>query len=140
MSIFGMGSMYGSTEEKLPEFISKGHAFIGYTPEEAPALHQILKSIKISDIVFIKSFNGAHGLFIKAVGIVTGNEVLKDPYSGLGYGVPVKWIWVCSENDPQKKLGKLEDKMDNMRGGTLYEEFGPEVQKVVLDLLFSKLK
>ena len=142
MAVFGIGSMYGSTEEKLPEFKKHGCAFVGYKLAEAPFIHQMMKSIKIGDIIFVKSFSGPHGLFIKGVGIVTSIDFIEDNLGGLGFGIPVKWFWICDpDNDDDKiKIGKLGDKGDNMRGGTLYEEYNPEVKLRLIEILSNGVK
>lgn len=141
MAIYGIGSKYGSTDEKLPEFINRGFAFIGYNEADAPAIFNAFKATKVGDIIFVKS-SSAHGLYIKAVGVIIGGDLIKDPFSGLGWGKKVKWVW-HQKLDPNKegieniKMGKVHDGMTNMRMGTFYEEFGPEVQEKVLELLFS---
>lgn len=140
MAIYGIGSKYGSTDEKLPEFIKSGFAFIGYDEADAPAIYNAFKATKVGDIIFVKS-SSAHGLYIKAVGVITGRDLIKDQIGGLGWGKRVKWAW-HQKLDPNKdgieniKMGKITDGMTNMRMGTFYEEFGPEVQEQVLNLLF----
>ncbi len=48
--------------------------------------------------------------------------------------VKVKWIWTGNEH-----LGIVQDKYDG-RDNTLYEEYNPEVQKRVVDLLSQNLR
>lgn len=142
MAIYGIGSCFGASEEKLSDFINTGHAFVGWSENDAPAIVQSFKSLKPGDIVYVKSNSPRSGLYIKAVGVVTGREAFKDNINNLGWGRKVRWAW-WSKLDPNKeglnpvKLGKIHDGATNMRTGTFYEEFGPEIQEKVLDLLIN---
>lgn len=142
MAIYGIGSKYGGQEEKLPEFINSGFAFIGYDEADAPAVFNAFKATKVGDIIFIKSSSPSSGLYIKAVGIITGRDLVKDQISNLGWGKKTQWLWHM-KLDPTKegieniKMGKIVDGMTHMRMGTFYEEFGPEVQERVLALLIK---
>lgn len=132
--IYGFGSMYGSTEEKLPDFLSRKLACIGWPKEEAGALHQMLAQIAVGDIVFVKAHPPAHGLYIKAVGVVDSAEIYTS--RDLGAGRSVQWVWHC--NGQPLQLGRQNDRYDNFRGGTLYQELGPDVQAAVIDLLVNR--
>jgi hypothetical protein len=133
--IYGIGTMYGSTDEMLPDFITSGAVWIGWPQEEAPALHQLLGQIGVGDIVFAKSFPPSSGLYIKGVAVVTSAQTVK--LTKLGVGREVRWIWTASDGRQSVHVGRLDDRYDNMRGGTLYQELGPVVQKKVLDILFN---
>ncbi len=130
---YGIGSMYGSTDDKLPEFLSRNLACIGWPRDEAPAIHQLLGQIAVGDIVFVKSFPPQHGLYIKAVGIVDSSEVYTS--RDLGSGRSVQWVWV--HNVDPAHLGRLNDHYDQFRAGSLYQELGPQVQAAVIDLLVN---
>jgi hypothetical protein len=106
MTVYGIGAYHGDDRDVSNTFLSEEAACVGWSREEAPALHRILKHIKIGDIIYIKVHTPQIGLKIKAVGIVTDDTVSK--YS-CGYGVKVKWIWTG-----EVKLGKLEDKCTNL--------------------------
>lgn len=135
MSIIGIGAMYGGTHDKSAEFIDRGVAGLGFEPEEAPYTHAQMSTLKVGDIVFIKSYPPHMGLFIKAVGLVTDATLL--PIEALGYGVSVRWVW-HDLNNPVF-LGKLNDRGDHVRRGTFYEEVGPQVQTVVIDRLLGSV-
>ena len=132
MTVYGIGAYHGDDRDVSNTFLSEEAACVGWSREEAPALHRILKHIKIGNIIYIKVHTPQIGLKIKAVGIVTDDTVSK--YS-CGYGVKVKWIWTG-----EVKLGKLEDKCTNFRTGTLFEEPSADVSTKVINLLMSKLK
>ena len=130
MAIFGIGATYD--RDVANEFISNQVACVGWSIDDAPALHEILKMLKNGDIIYIKSSPIGKGLRVKGVGIVTENTI-QDRFD-LGNGVKVKWIWSGHEN-----LGAIKDKY-NVRNNTLYEEYNKIVQTKILDLLFSKIK
>src|SRR5256885_9186574 len=122
------GPWYGSTDEMLPQFLSRKVACIGWPKTEASALHQMLAQIGGGDIVFMKAHPPSHGLYIKAVGIVDSPEIYSFPDLG------VQWVWTFRESDGPVHLGRQNDRYDNFRGGTLYQELGPAVQAAVIDL------
>lgn len=142
MAIYGIGSCFGASEEKLPEFIETGHAFVGWSKSEAPAIVRSFESIKVGDIIYVKSNSPRSGLYIKAVGIVSGRETHKDKINGLGWGRKVRWVWWSKLNPNHEglepiKLGKINDGAGNMRTGTFYEEFGPSIQEKIIDLVIN---
>lgn len=129
MAIFGIGASY--EYDVSEDFIKNEVACIGWDQADATALYEILRFLKLGDIIYIKSAPIGKGLRVKAIGIVKDNTLQNIP--NLGTGVSVKWIWTGHEN-----VGKINDKY-NVRNNTLYEEFNREVQQKILDLLFSKL-
>src|SRR5207245_703490 len=134
--IYGIGSVYGSTDEMLPQFVSRKVACIGWPETEAAGLHQMLGHIGVGDIVFIKAHPPSHGLYIKAVGVVDSPEVYRFP--DLGSGRSVRWVWSATDGVKPAHLGRLNDRYDNLRGGTIYPEFGPTVQEAVISILVTK--
>ncbi|WP_374944967.1 hypothetical protein [Sphingomonas sp.] len=133
MSIIGIGAMYGGTQDVSADFVERGVAAIGFEPVNAPFTHSQMATLKVGDMIFIKSYPPHLGLYIKAVGVVI-DAVIK-PIEGLGYGVDVRWAW-HDINNPVV-LGKMDDRGDHVRRGTFYEEVGPAVQAVVIDLLLG---
>ncbi len=134
--MYGIGSVYDSTDEKLEEFVRSGVACIGWPEQEAPGLHQQLAHIGVGDIMFVKAFPPAQGLYIKAVGIVSNAKVLELPRN-LGFGREVKWVWSATNGKDPLKLGRIEDRYDFMRTGTMYLELGPLVQEKIIDILVN---
>lgn len=132
MTVYGIGAFHGESGDVSGTFLSEEVACVGWSREQSPPLHRILKHIKIGDIVYIKSYPPDMGLIIKAVGIVTDDNV--NEYT-CGYGVRVRWAWRGDE-----RLGQLEDKCDNLRRGTLFEEPSAEVSTRVIDLLMNNLQ
>ena len=131
MAIYGIGASYSNVDVS-PKFIKKGLACVGWSEKEAQPLHAILRHFKIGDIIYIKAHPAQVGLIVKAVGIVSSDELRSD--KELGIGMPVKWVWTG-----EKRLGQLNDKYP-VRNITLYEEFSRPVQTKVIQLLLSSIK
>ena len=134
MAMFGIGAMYGGTDDKTDAFIQNSVACIGFDPKDAPGLHLQLSKLKTGDIIFIKSYVPQSGLHIKAVGIVTDPDFRKIT-DDLGWGVSVRWV-----SSERITIGKLQDFCDHLRRGSLYEEFNPQVAKTVIDKLVTPIK
>ncbi len=127
MAIFGIGAAYAGHTDVTAAFLERGCACVGWREEEAPPVYGILRYIRTGDVIFIKAFTPRLGLTIKAVGLVTEGKV-RD-YPGLGFGVPVRWVWRGRE-----RVGRLQDRWP-VRAVTIYEEQHPQVQAKVLELL-----
>lgn len=133
MAVFGVGAFYGGVEDMLCSFVQQSVVCVGWDSKEAPTAHKQMQSVKAGDLIFIKSFNAKHGLYIKAVGVCVDSEFRKIT-TELGFGVGVKWMWV---GEPAHRIGKLNDKFDFMRGGTIYEEFNEGVVRTLVSLMCS---
>lgn len=127
VAIFGIGAHYGY--DVSDDFVERECACVGWSEDDAPPAHGLLRHLRTGDIVFIKSFSPKAGLTIKAVGVVTEGRV-RD-FEDLGAGVPVRWVWSGKE-----QVGKIDDKWP-VRSVTIYEEFHPRVQTKVLGLLID---
>lgn len=143
MAIYAIGSMYGATEEQLPNFINSGHAHIGYEEKDKPAVVNAFKRATIGDTIYVKGYSPRYGLYIKAVGIITSQNAFPNRIDG-GWARKVRWVWHSKLNTDRDgiemvKLGKIDDEYANIRSGTFYQEEGPEVQEKVLELLLSNL-
>jgi hypothetical protein len=135
VAIFGIGAIYDGDWDVSDDFVHLGVGCIGWSAADAPALHEILKLFKIGDIIFIKTSPPGQGIRVKAVGLVIDNQpktpILNAAGDDLGTGIGVKWVWRGYEN-----LGVINDKY-NVRNNTLYEEFNPDVQRRIIDLLLK---
>ena len=166
MSIYGFGASYGGTHDVAPYFLQLGVACSGWelstaptattAPHdgEAPFIEATLRSVRVGDIAFIKSFSPGAGLRIKGVGLVTDSRPHEiDVAAGypvgqiwpgetrLGTGVKVRWTWPdVQDGSVFWHLPQLTDRGTNMRTGTIYEEHGPEVAAIVMELLLDPAK
>jgi hypothetical protein len=136
MAIYGFGAAYSGTEDMTAAFIKAGGAFVGWKRDEAPSAHAMLRQIEVGDLVFLKSFPPSMGLIVKAAGVVTqaGEDIMEWE---LGTGVRVQWTFIGSRDGGTKPFGKIGDKADFTRGGTLYREYNPEVQRRIVQLVLG---
>lgn len=72
MTIFGTGATYD--RDVSNEFITDVSC-VGWDATEAPALHEILRFLKLGDIIYIKSAPIGQGIRVKGIGIVRDNTL-----------------------------------------------------------------
>jgi hypothetical protein len=136
MAIYAIGANYEKVDVSK-KFIKQSIAGPGWSEKDAPELKQFIASLKVGDIIYIKSFSASSDyIFIKAIGFIEEQELLTGPKTKdiVSSGRRVKWV-VTDEF----KIPKPHEK-NNVRANTLYEEFHPEVQKAILKRLVMKLK
>ena len=100
-----------------------------YWGERLSPAHAILRHLRTGDIISIKSFTPNDGLTIKAVGVVKEGRVR--PFDNFGEGVLVRWVW-----NREEWVVRLNDKWP-VRTVAIYEEYHPDVQNRVMDLLLG---
>jgi hypothetical protein len=127
MAIFGIGAYY--EKDISGEFIRRKIVGIGWDVESAPDLHEYIKSLKVGDIIYIKSAPIGGDLIVKAVGIITDSKIVgANSFGGLvQIGRHVKWV------STQEFNIKYTEGKNNVRNNTLYEEFSPKIQKRILN-------
>lgn len=135
MAIFGVGANYDG-DDVSGDFIKAGVIGVGWDINDAPELHQFIRSIKVADIVYIKAFSpNSPDIIVKAIGIIkddeikTGGAKSDDLYS---CGRNVRWIYT-----KEFRIPKPNEK-NNVRLNTLYEDFHPVVQKAIIDKIGGK--
>lgn len=121
MAIFGIGARYGN-KDVSKDFIDNKVACIGWDINNAPSIHEILRYIKVGDIIYVKTAPIGKGLRVKAVGVVIDHKTHQN--KNLGTCVSVRWIW-----NGYKNIGIIDDKY-NVRNNTLYEELDNTVRFV----------
>lgn len=112
----------------------EGFACIGWKKKEKPELYEILNSIKIGDIIYIKAlpFN-SKSMKIKAVGIVTAepkNTNTHHGYEECENEIGVKWL-----NSDINKLIDVDDGNLNARKGSVFVETNSEYIKKIISLI-----
>jgi len=131
MAIYAVGAFYD--EDISGKFIENDVAGIGWSESDAPELHQFIKSLKISDIIYIKSFSpSSPDIIVKGIGIVTNGESVECNF--LEVGRNIKWIVTELFRIPKPK------EKNNVRANTMYEEFHPDVQDAIINKIFQKIK
>ncbi|MBK9579437.1 MAG: hypothetical protein IPK50_16545 [Fibrobacterota bacterium] len=123
MSIFGIGAYFD--HDVSADFIKQEIVGVGWSSIDAPELQEYLKSLKVGDIVYIKSaFGGAPDITVKGIGIISDNVIR---YSGdtdnlVSAGRNVRWL------STEKFTIPRPTEKNNVRSNTVYEEFHPIVQ------------
>jgi hypothetical protein len=129
----GIGASFDRVDV-TSQFVAAGVACLGYTEAEASDLYSVLRSTQIGELVYIKSHPQGR-LYIKAVGIVTDNQVVNhDP---LGFGISVRWIW---RDRPMLAVPYLSSEGANFRSNSIYDETNPRIQALVTNLLIQGIE
>jgi len=124
MAIYGIGAHFG--EDCSQAFVDKKVVGVGWEKETAPALLEMVKSLKVGDIVYIKSFSpSSPNIQIKAIGIIIDAELVES-VDIIEFGRNVRWLNTLKFEVPKPK------EKNNVRSNTMYEEFNPEIQKEIL--------
>jgi len=127
--IYAIGAYYD--EDASGDFIKHDIAGPGWTESDAPKLFQFIKSLKVGDIVYIKSAPpSSKYITVKAIGIIVDDRFVTNS-SVVSIGRNIKWVITTIF-----KIDKPKEK-NNVRLNTMYEEFYPDVQKSILDKLFD---
>lgn len=127
MAIYAFGAYYDTDVSQ--NFIDNNVVGTGWDEKDAPELFQYIKSLKVGDIVYIKSFSPASpDIFIKAIGIISDSEFVQNE-KGVKCGRNVVWKYKKTI-----RIAKPVEK-NNVRANTMYEEFHPEIQSLILSKL-----
>lgn len=128
MAIYAIGAYYD--EDVSGEFIANNIAGPGWDSTQAPELHQFVRSLKVGDIVYIKSVSPTSpDIIVKGIGIITDDQVITtSPVVSAGRNIK----WLVTDNF---RIPKPAEK-NNVRLNTMYEEFHPAVQSAILSKLF----
>jgi len=127
------------------DFINNSKACVDYFPGEAGSYYQIFQSIKVGDIIYLKEPDWQERkLKIRAIGIVTDNQMIQGEVNTLKYNCleNVKWyqLDVPIIVDINHTAGDREygdPYASRIFGITLYEEYTPFIQKVILEEIFN---
>ena len=131
MSIFAVGASYDG--DVSDDFINHNIAGPGWGVTEAPELHQLTKSMKVGDFVYIKSYSpSSKYICVKAIGVIVNDEIIEHSKI-VCVGRNVRWIYKTSF-----QISKPTEKL-NVRLNTMYEEFHPKVQEEILNKIFYVL-
>jgi hypothetical protein len=122
MAIFAIGAFF--EEDVSSQFINNNLAGVGWNAEDAPDLHQFIRSLKVGDIIYIKAFPPGGDLIVKAIGIIINEEIHSRPPVSCGRNV--RWLFTApfTLQIPRQK--------NNVRANTLYEEYHPQIQNEIL--------
>lgn len=136
MKVYGIGANLGGSMDVSTDFISKNIAYLGYKKEDAPVFYEIIKEIKLGDVVYIKSLPiGKNNLHIKDVGIVT--RELSDTLQYIDGDtkndtIGLKWLNLKMNLDIEKC-----DKKYTARSTSIYREYSPFVINAIMSRILS---
>lgn len=132
MAMFGVGA-YFDKDDLSQKFIDNNVIGVGWTKEQAPALFQMVGSIKVGDIVYIKSFSpSSEKIFVRGIGIVVDAKEAKPIKNIISLGRNVRWL--------DKREFEIEKPVEknNVRLNTMYEEFNEDVQRKILEQILKE--
>lgn len=126
MAVYGVGAYYNKDVSR--DFINQNLVGVGWDSISAPELQDYFRSLKVGDIVYIKSAFGANDITVKAIGIIVDNIIIIR--NGLvETGRNVKWLTTSKFVIPRPQ------EKNNVRMNTVYEEFHP----IVLNEIISRI-
>jgi hypothetical protein len=137
MAIFGIGAYYDGERDVSREFIQNDLAGVGYSEPDAPEIHRYVRSLKVGDIVYIKAFSpSSPDLHVKAIGLIADDEALTAAQTNglVGIGRRVHWVVTDPFSFPKPH------ERNNVRANTIYEEFHPAVQQVIIQRLLGAFR
>lgn len=145
MAIFGAGSVWG-VDEKIEDFFKDGNFVLGWNYENAIDLYMLISSVKVGDILYIKSKSPRFSnMTIKAIGIVTESlsySLINTPKryesvkEGGGLSIGVKWV---IKTPFEIVIEENSGKLTSIRTSSFYEEFLPSIQNTIIEHLTSQL-
>jgi hypothetical protein len=128
MAIYGVGAYFGN-HDVSSDFIKLKIIGIGWSPNDAPDLHEYLKSLKAGDIVYIKSAPPKGDFVVKAIGIISSGNILNDvalQNDSVSIARNVKWV------KTKEFVLKRGVEKNNVKLNSFFEEFNPLVQKRII--------
>ncbi len=129
MAVFAFGANYGGFDV-FDEFIQNNCIGIGWEYKDNTSGHNMIRSMKAGDIIYIKNCNIGSDITVRAIGIITDFECIVVPDIAT-IARNVKWLYKNSFVIPNPKN---TDK-NNVRSNSVYEEFNLDVIKEIIDKL-----
>ena len=147
MAIYGAGSTWSGGEEMKNDFFTNENFVLGWDKESARDLYEAISSLKVGDIIYLKSSQpGSRTLRIKGIGIVSKSVIqciLDKEYSEdeiknwESLSINVKWIF---KNEFFIEIPEDEGRLTNVRAASFYEEFFPLIQYAIIDKIFVDIR
>jgi hypothetical protein len=130
MAIYGIGAYYD--RDVSADFIANNLAGTGWSFADAPELHRFIQSLKVGDIIYIKSASpSSPDIIVRGIGIIRDHVIVNRATSAglVEIGRNVDWRFRTEFRVP-KPIER-----NNVRSNTLYEEFHPAVQAQIIQRL-----
>lgn len=134
MAIFGVGAFYD--RDVSGDFIADNLIGVGWDVQDAPELHRFIRSLKVGDIVYLKSYPpGSRQIYVKAIGVVRDDIIRDQPDSNglVEIGRNVRWITTAQFQIPRP------NEKNNVRANTMYEEYHPDVEDRIMTRFLAGL-
>lgn len=129
MAVYAFGADYDGKDVYV-DFISSNCVGIGWSYKDNTSGHNLVKSMKAGDVVYIKKCNIGSDITVRAVGIVTDYESKTVP--GIAeIARNVRWLY---KNEFVVQNPKSTDK-NNVRSNSVYEEFNLDVISQIIEKL-----
>ncbi len=115
MAIWGIGAYYfDDREDKSDIFINEGTAFIGYLEKDKPEYYELIKQVKIGDVLVLKARFplNRHVLRIKAIGMATDTNFNLENGALNRKGIKVKWFFDFRHAPEEIALTKENNRSD----------------------------
>jgi hypothetical protein len=134
MAIFGIGASYNK-QDVSGKFIRRNIVGIGWTEQESPELHQLVKTLRVGDIVYIKSVAASSRfIYVKAIGVISDVTIRTAEDTDELVQIGRNTIWLSTRNFQIRKPSER----NNVRYNSIYQEFHPEVQSAILRRLRAR--
>jgi hypothetical protein len=136
MAIYGVGASYDGTDDVSGRFIENNLVGVGWGADDAPELQQYFRSLRVGDIVYIKSAAFGKPITVKAIGVVA-DDAIRDTSNSRGLvtcGRNVVWI------DTTRFVIPRPREKNNVRGNTVYEVFHADVQREIIGRIGRQLR
>ena len=141
MAIYGAGSIWDG-EDVQDDFFSDDCFTIGWNRQSGADLQSSLASLKIGDIIYLKSNQpGSRSIRVKGIGIVARSFIECIQNGEYPSGQITSWesffIRVCwvIQDEFIIEIPEGEGRMTNIRAATFYEEPLPFVQQAIISRL-----
>ncbi len=125
MDFYGVGTVFGGKTdneiEKLNEFLENDIWCMGYSDVERPKYAELIKQIKVGDIIIAKSYKLDATYFVKALGIVIDTKKPENIAEEFRTKSGVSVIWF-KRFKPYIQLSKDDFKVGGNRTHTIYQE------------------
>lgn len=136
MAIFGIGAYYH--EDVSQGFIDNSIAGLGWDETDAPELFQYVASLKVGDIVYLKSCPpSSKDIHVKGIGFIADHKLLtdrSDTHDLVSAGRKINWVSTIKFTIPRPQ------EKNNVRSNTMYEEFHPRVQQIIMEKVIGAVK
>lgn len=124
--------MYDGYDDVSQIFIHDGIVATGWDDLSAPDLHEYFREINLGDIVHIKFCSYSSNITVKAIGIITDEQILTAAHGHpqIEIGQNVRWIYTVPF-----VINRPVNQKNNVRANTIYQEFHPDIVSSIMTIV-----